>query len=390
MKKSLVAVGEAEGSRSACCRSSSLQQQPAAASDVLLCRSRSVCEIPHAPSGNSVHVSETRVSDGAMTRSGSGTGASFPPFSDRRTDDAVPVFGPSRLSSSYSSLARDDYHCHQQLRRSYFSRIPLNSFLSMSDSGDGVAATSQISLQRNCLPPNTQHKQISYSQGIRSEAVHGREAPCVPVREEGLTQPRPHPKIAFKKEQADLITVPRAKDLVHTAGDEEQTSLSSPDAEQLVRTMEPRKLVHPKFRKCPPVSLTINISNDPEKVQVIQVSGISSTERMRFMEILNATQSVETGVGSNFRRQSDEIHRQEKETSFVPLVILVCAKTLLAIAEKLAVFDLLPRQDKENLLKGSLTEILFLRSAKFFNRSSQCWIFGSTDSTVSIWRSCLL
>ena len=314
-----------------------------------------------------------------LRKTGERTGASFPLFPDSRSDnDVVVEFSRPRLTSH----SPDDYHCHPELSRNLFSRIPRDNFLSMVQAGDGNTAASQISLQGNCLSSLERDKPITYTQCIRKETVTGREVSRVPILEQRLTQPRPPPKVAHKQEHSALS---QEKQSVWQ-GSTEKRAMDYGDPMPLTPepATAPRKLVHPKFRRSPPASLTVNIGRDPERSQVIHVTGLSSTERMRFIEIMNAMRSIETGVGSNFRKQTEEIRLQEKETSFVPLVILVCAKTLLRFAEKLAVFPLLPRQDKEVLLKGSLTEILFLRSAKFFSRSGQCWIFGPGNSTVSI------
>lgn len=261
----------------------------------------------------------------------------------------------------------------------------------MSDGRSRIAAAT--SGQRSChpeverspkAPPEISHKEATSNIGQNNLRQ--------PIAKERASQPRLHPKMAFKKEHNDCLA--REKEHVPAEREKEPSDCGKEKplaaALQSIPAVVPqRKLIHPKFRRSPPATLTIDIHSGPEERLVVQVTGLSSTERMRFMEIMNAMASIESVVGSSFRKQTDEIRRQEKETSFVPLVILVCAKTMLRFAEKLAAFSLLPQQDKEVLLKGSLTEILLLRSAKFFSRVDQCWIFGPGDSTVCLF-ACVL
>ena len=223
-------------------------------------------------------------------------------------------------------------------------------------------------------------------------------------------QPRPHPKLAFKNQDHELNVQQRQQKHqqqplsdfeVHETSDGSSvkrctspTSCSryqdhcvnmSEDEDNKSTIASLRPMIHARFRNSPPpASMKINVSSDPQNPMAIEVHGLSSTLRQRFSELLKATSNIEADIKENFMEEISDLRKQEKEISFIPLLIICCAKTLLATAEKLAVFDLLPKHDKEMLLKGSLTEILFLQSLKYYNHRDQCWNFGSSNSEVSV------
>lgn len=393
MKKSLVAVGEAESTRTACCRSiASPPQLPAAVRDVLPCRSKSVSEIPALLSENPVHVAEACASGVRMRRDSGLTNAASSAVSE-------PHDGLSEDEQQSLFTRHRDHHCHESGRRSS-SHIPRSTFLSMSDVYYGNSVPIQMILQANDLP--VIGDKLPYTNSICRETnfTTSRDNNLVsrlPILATRLNQPLGLQTQVHRRKSDENPTNIRDEDSASSSSEKwgkigdtsEDSCESEPGRNDGVVsasagygsgcTTVSRKLIHPKF-KHPAVSLTIELSSK----RVIHVKSLSSTERIRFKEFMDATRCMMTGVGTNFRMMAEKIRKDEKETSFIPTVILVCAKMLLAIAEKLAVFSLLPRQDKEVLLKGSLTEILFLQSAKFFNPSLKCWDFGSDETEVSI------
>jgi len=119
-----------------------------------------------------------------------------------------------------------------------------------------------------------------------------------------------------------------------------------------------------------------------------EISNLSSTERERMIEIIEAARILEKEEQELHKRQEEEREgvvdvmkaKDEKDEEnqgnmfFLELIIYSSAKKVISVAQNIKPFSLLPEADKMTLLKGSIAEILFLRSARVFNKTDECWI----------------
>ena len=144
----------------------------------------------------------------------------------------------------------------------------------------------------------------------------------------------------------------------------------------------------------------------------VEIRNLSSTERERMIEIIQAAKQLEKeeeeallskvtndsedqkedsdGDGSEILslvKEQQEVSSDDKNVTskdsqdtnncnnvfFLEMLIYTSAKKVISVAQKLKPFQLLPESDKMSLLKGSIAEILFLRSTKVFDKESKCW-----------------
>lgn len=395
MKRSLVSVSEAEGSRSSstCCRITAHQPKrpplPAAASDGLFSCRPSCLDLVSHPPPNSPHVSSSCVRDAVVAKA-LASGLWFDPVTasdimsgrESLADDLLLRFPNSLSRCSWRDPVRqvmqDSCRSHVENGVRLISRtsaFPANSIREMDHSLDYLRTSVSSTFEKpECVHTHDQH--------INREKRVSCTAPNPSIRTEVYTAPRLHPKLAYKRDHGDGRNFPPIdfSALAHRRADNQQSAAQDLSSKEDSRSSSQGKQMLPKFRKSPPPSLTINMSADIAKAQMIEISGLSSTHRMRFIELIEATQGIEGDVLTMIRTKC----LQNSNTSFLPIVVNVCAEAMKTIACRLSIYGLLTGDDKRCLLQGSLTEILFLRSARFFNQYTHSWIFGPVVPQVSL------
>jgi hypothetical protein len=181
---------------------------------------------------------------------------------------------------------------------------------------------------------------------------------------------------------------------------------------------------HAKCRR--PGFTTIVISNKDSRTgevkESFEIQNLSSTERERIIEVINAVKRLElspeesydisrdertwdyekdreyslsSGGGNiNEGRESENTRGQNTDEDdlktitpdmsyeddddidcdfFLEKLLYLSAKKVIMVAQKLKPFPLLNETDQMTLLKGSIAEILFLKSAQVFDKKHNCW-----------------
>ena len=184
------------------------------------------------------------------------------------------------------------------------------------------------------------------------------------------------------------------------------------------KTRIPSRMIHPKFRRATVTNLLVSCSDSKsgDVKDSVEIRNLSSTERERMIEIIQAAKQLEKeeeeallskvtndsedqkedkeedseGGGSEILslvKEQQEVSNDDKNVTskdsqdtnncnnvfFLEMLIYTSAKKVISVAQKLKPFQLLPESDKMSLLKGSIAEILFLRSTKVFDKESKCW-----------------
>jgi hypothetical protein len=158
-------------------------------------------------------------------------------------------------------------------------------------------------------------------------------------------------------------------------------------------------MVHPKFRGRTTTNLLVSCkdSKSGDIKESFEIKNLSSTERERMIEVIQAAKLLEVHDNRDSNEDDDDsilsimkqehiLHEEQdrKAEKFVlQELLLLSAQKIIEVAQQLKPFQLLPETDKMILLKGSIAEILFLRSAQVFDKQEKCWKMSSfTNSSL--------
>ena len=89
----------------------------------------------------------------------------------------------------------------------------------------------------------------------------------------------------------------------------------------------------------------------------------------------------------NNDKNSREVQNEDEDdshNSFLGNLIFKSAKKIISVARELKPFQVLPDADKMILLKGSIAEILFLRSARAFDKEDKSWKLPNSQLVIPL------